>query len=83
MLQILEEIRADQKLAHSVQWSDGNKIRDGVLKRASEEMIQHAAEFTVSEDQVAEKVAEMINTPGRDTWSRSLASLPFSTDNVV
>ncbi|PLB42343.1 questin oxidase family protein [Aspergillus candidus] len=63
MLQILEEIRANQKLANSVHWSDGNKIRDGVLKRASEEMIQHAAEFTVSEDQVTEKVAEMINVP--------------------
>lgn len=75
MLQILEEIRANQKLANSVHWSDGNKIRDGVLKRASEEMIQHAAEFTVSEDQVTEKVAEMINVPGRDTLNQSFASL--------
>lgn len=75
MLQILEEMRADQTLAHSVHWPDGNKIRDGVLKRASEEMIRHAAEFTVSEDQVGERIAEMINVPGRNTPNQRFVSL--------
>ncbi|KAE8150168.1 hypothetical protein BDV25DRAFT_154887 [Aspergillus avenaceus] len=62
MLQILEEIRADTKLATSAHWEDSNKMRDGILVRAPDEMIKHAAEFTVSEDQLEEKLAEIINT---------------------
>ncbi|GAA88254.1 hypothetical protein ASPFODRAFT_143603 [Aspergillus luchuensis CBS 106.47] len=62
MLQILEEIRADEKLARSAQYDDGQRMRNGVLKRAPDEMIKYAAEFTVSVDQVEEKTAEIINT---------------------
>lgn len=64
MLQILEEIRADEKLARSAQYDDGQRMRNGVLKRAPDEMIKYAAEFTVSVDQVEEKTAEIINTVG-------------------
>lgn len=67
LLEILQEIRADTKVVNSVQWPDGNKIRDGVLKRAPDEMIEHAAKFTVSPDQLEEKLAEMINTVGKDS----------------
>ncbi|RAL09166.1 questin oxidase family protein [Aspergillus homomorphus CBS 101889] len=62
MLEILDEIRKDEKLAKSVRWEDGNKMRDGVLARAGEEMLKYAAEYTVSAEQLEEKVAEMINT---------------------
>ncbi|KAL2801770.1 hypothetical protein BJX63DRAFT_416651 [Aspergillus granulosus] len=62
MLQLLEEARADQKLARSAHWDDGNKLRDGVLKRAPEEMINIASQYTVSEEQMQEKFAEMVNT---------------------
>ncbi|KAL2851188.1 hypothetical protein BJY01DRAFT_209318 [Aspergillus pseudoustus] len=62
MLQLLEEARATPKLASSAHWEDGNKLRDGVLKRAPEEMISVASQYTVSEDQIQEKFAEMVNT---------------------
>ncbi|GIC90050.1 questin oxidase family protein [Aspergillus udagawae] len=61
MLQILNEIRADKNLAESVKWEDGNKIRDGVMKRAPDQMIQYAAQFSVSAEQMEEKLAELLN----------------------
>lgn len=71
MLQILEEIRADPKLAGSVHWSDGNKIREGVLTRAFEEMVKYASRFTVSADQLEEKAVETINVVGEEPLSPS------------
>ena len=69
MLQLLEEAAADKKLAHSASWADGNKLQDGVLKQAPEEMIKYAAQFTVSEEQMQEKFAETVDTSGKQsTW---------------
>ncbi|KAE8392633.1 hypothetical protein BDV23DRAFT_150778 [Aspergillus alliaceus] len=62
MQHILEEIRNDRKLANSAHWEDGNRMRDGVLARAPDEMIKYAAEFTVSKDQLEEKLVEIIDT---------------------
>ncbi|GKZ19674.1 hypothetical protein AbraIFM66951_003702 [Aspergillus brasiliensis] len=62
MLQILEEIRADEKLARSAQYDDSHRMKTGVLKRAPDEMIKYAAEFTVPVDRIEEKAAEIINT---------------------
>ncbi|CAG7923159.1 unnamed protein product [Penicillium olsonii] len=62
LLQLLNEIRADKALVESVQWKDENKIRDGVLTRAPGAMLTYAAQYTVSEDQVDERLADMINT---------------------
>ena len=59
--QLLSEIRADKKLSSSAHWPDGNKIRDGIMKRAPDEMLAYAAQYVVSEDQLEEKTAEMIN----------------------
>ena len=64
MLQILEEICADEKLARSARWEDSGRMENWVLKRAPEEMIRYAAQFTVSEEQIEEKTAEIINTVG-------------------
>ncbi|KAJ5873308.1 hypothetical protein N7455_003851 [Penicillium solitum] len=61
-LQLINEMRADKALVESVQWSDSNKIMDGVLHRAPEQMLKYASQFTVSEDQVEERLADMINT---------------------
>ncbi|KAI9368464.1 hypothetical protein BJX61DRAFT_523826 [Aspergillus egyptiacus] len=61
MLQLLEEARSDPKLASSAHWEDGNKLRDGVLKRAPDEMIKYASQYTVSEDQMHEKFAEIVD----------------------
>ncbi|KAK9321318.1 hypothetical protein V1517DRAFT_326703 [Lipomyces orientalis] len=59
--QLLGEIRGNEKLVNSVQWSDSNKIRDGILKRAPDEMLRYASQYTVSADHLEEKLAEMIN----------------------
>ncbi|KAL4806396.1 hypothetical protein BDV18DRAFT_160464 [Aspergillus unguis] len=61
LMQLLEEARANTKLASSVHFEDGNKLRDGVLKRAPEEMIEIAKQYTVSEEQIEQKVQEMID----------------------
>ncbi|KAL4980873.1 hypothetical protein BDW66DRAFT_123393, partial [Aspergillus desertorum] len=61
MLQLLEEARANTKLASSVRFEDGNKLRDGVLKRAGEEMIEIAAQYRVPEEQMAQKYAEVVD----------------------
>lgn len=60
--QLIDEIRADKKLSMAAHWEDGNKIRDGILVRAPDEMISYAKQWTVSEDQLEEKTAEMITT---------------------
>ncbi|OQE24965.1 hypothetical protein PENFLA_c009G11039 [Penicillium flavigenum] len=62
LLQLINEMRADKALVQSVQWSDSNKIKDGVLHRAPEQMLKYASQFTVSEDQMEERLADMINT---------------------
>jgi len=64
MVSILDEIRADDKLSTAAHWDDGNKIRDGILKRAPDEMIKYASQWTVGSGQVEEKTAEMINAAG-------------------
>ncbi|KAK4868734.1 hypothetical protein LT330_006936 [Penicillium expansum] len=76
--QLINEMRADTALVKSVQWADGNKIKDGVLHRAPEQMLKYASQFTVSEDQMEERLAGMINTvvyytsaaqrPTREMW---------------
>ncbi|KAJ5947597.1 hypothetical protein N7466_000612 [Penicillium verhagenii] len=62
LLQLLNEIQRDNTLKSSVKFSDSNKFRDGVLHRAPKEMLQYAAQYTVSEEQIPERVADMINT---------------------
>lgn len=59
--QLIDEIRADKKLSMAAHWEDGNKIRDGILVRAPDEMISYAKKWTVSPSQLEEKTAEMIN----------------------
>jgi hypothetical protein len=62
--QILEECKNDEKIRSSAQFGDGNKIRDGILKRAPEEMIKAATQYTVKEDELEERNAEMVNAAG-------------------
>lgn len=61
LVQLLQEIRADEKLSTSAHWADGNKIRDGILARAPDEMIKYASQYVALEDKLSEKTAEMIN----------------------
>ncbi|KAF2733376.1 hypothetical protein EJ04DRAFT_605640 [Polyplosphaeria fusca] len=61
LAQLLSAIHADTQLTASTSWTDGNKLRDGVLARAPDAMIAHARHFVVPESQLEEKTAEMIN----------------------
>lgn len=65
LLQLLNEIRTDEKLAHSTKFTDGNKILEGPLRRAGDQMMKYASQYTVSEDQIQERVVDMINTVGQ------------------
>ena len=61
VLQLLEEIKANEKITAAVRWEDGNKIRDGLLKRAPEDIIKAVSQYTVREEELEEKTAEHIN----------------------
>lgn len=57
--ELLEDVHADKKLSTAAEWDDANKIRDGILARAPQEMLKYAAQFKVQPNQLAEKTAEM------------------------
>ena len=65
LLQLLNEIRADAKLKESVKYTDPSNIADGVLTRAPQEMLKYASQYTVSADQVDERLVDLINTAGK------------------
>ena len=60
-MDLLEQIRADDKLATSAHWGDANKVRDGILVRAPDEMIRVASKWLVTPDTPERKTAEMTN----------------------
>ena len=62
---LLDKIRADKKLSSAAHWTDGNKIRDGILVRAKDEMIEYASQWSVSADDLEEKTAEMTNADSK------------------
>lgn len=68
LVQLLDEMQQDQKLVASPNWKDGNKIRDGVLARAPDEMIKYASQYTVRPEDLEEKTAEMINASS-EPWT--------------
>ena len=59
--ELMDEIRNNKKLVESPHWEDGNKIRDGVLKRAPEEMINIAKQWTIAPKELEKKTMEMAN----------------------
>lgn len=61
LVDILDDIYADKKLSGAAHWEDDNKIRDGVLARAKDEMMKYASQWTVKPEELEEKTAEMIN----------------------
>jgi hypothetical protein len=61
IVELLDEIHADEKLRNAPRWSDPNKIRDGILARAGDRMIHHASQFHVKPDDLERKTAEHIN----------------------
>jgi hypothetical protein len=67
IVQLLEEAKNDEKLRNAAHWEDGNKIREGILKRAPDEMIKLASQYTIEEDELDMKTAEMINAAGESS----------------
>ena len=65
LVELLDEIRADKRLSTAAHWDDGNKMRDGILKRAPEEMIKYASQWNVEASHLEEKTAEMINAASK------------------
>lgn len=65
MIQLIDEVRANETIRHAPKWSDfGHKMRDGVIGRAGEEMQSIAAQFRVQRDEkdLERRTAEMIST---------------------
>ncbi|RAL66339.1 hypothetical protein DID88_006008 [Monilinia fructigena] len=60
--QLLDEIRADKKLSTAAEWEDGNKIQDGILERAPDEMVKYASQWTVGQGNLEAKTAQMANS---------------------
>jgi len=70
IVQLLEEVKNDEELSNAAHWEDGNKIRDGVMKRALEKLVRVASQYTIREDDdLKEKTAEMINAAGKSANS--------------
>jgi hypothetical protein len=62
IVKLLEECKNNEKVSKAAHWEDGNKIREGILKRAPDEMIAIASQYTLSEeDSLEEATAEMVN----------------------
>ncbi|MCJ1380737.1 hypothetical protein MMC17_003845 [Xylographa soralifera] len=61
LVELQDNIRADKKLSSAAHWDDDNKIRDGILVRAKDEMIKYASQWTVKPEELEEKTAEMYN----------------------
>jgi len=61
ILGLLGSIRNNKALTHSAHNEDENKIRDGVLKRAGDQMIHLASQVKVRPEEVEERTAEMFN----------------------
>ena len=61
IVELLDEIHDDEELKHAPKWSDGNKVRDGIIGRAAERMVHYAAQINYKPSDLMEKTAEMTN----------------------
>ncbi|KAF4978016.1 hypothetical protein FZEAL_5541 [Fusarium zealandicum] len=62
ILGLFEDANKDEKLKPSAHWEDPQRIFDGVLGRAKDEMIDLAARVKVEENELEERTAEMMHT---------------------
>lgn len=61
LVELLDAIKADEKVSNAAHWDDDNKLRDGIIARASKEIISYCSQYTVEADKLEEKTAEMAN----------------------
>lgn len=80
LLGLLDDIKADPKLHAAVDWLEENKIRDGVLKNAPDEMIHYAKQWTVSPGELEKKTAEMISA---DAYFAATAQHPPKQASII
>ncbi|KAM0721838.1 hypothetical protein Q7P37_002763 [Cladosporium fusiforme] len=59
--ELLDDIRNDKEIYDAPKFKDGNKLRDGILARAGDQMVSHASQFHIKPSELEEKTAEMIN----------------------
>jgi hypothetical protein len=62
IISLYEEVRANDKLAHAAQMKDSNKVRDGVLVRARDEMMNLVTRVKVRPEDLHSKTVEMFNS---------------------
>lgn len=65
LMEIMEEMRADQKVRNASAHGDTDLFEDGILKRAGTDVIGYCSQWAVSEDQIHDKFMEMINTASK------------------
>jgi hypothetical protein len=63
LIEIMEDMRKDERVMAAPQWSNFNKLLD-VIANVPDALIKYASQFTVTEDQLDEKVAELMETSG-------------------
>jgi Questin oxidase-like len=69
LFDLIKEIQANEKIINAPHWEDGNKIRDGLLARAPDEMIDLTSQWKVKADELEKKTAEMISAAAYFTGS--------------
>lgn len=65
LVNLLDKVRADKKMSAAARWEDDNKVRDGIIARAKDEIVEYASRWRVEPDQLEEATAEMINACGK------------------
>jgi hypothetical protein len=62
IMQIMKEMRTDELVRNGSAHGDTDAFGDGILTRARERVIHYCSKWSVPEDKIPEKLAEMINT---------------------
>lgn len=65
IMQIMREMSAEQAIENASVHGDTDVFAKGILQRAAELVVQHCSKWTVSSDEIPEKLAEMINTASK------------------
>ncbi|KAI5358860.1 putative questin oxidase [Septoria linicola] len=61
IVELLDEIHANKDIRESVKWSDGNKIRDGLLTRSPQPLVSLLSQVHITPSTLSLKTAEMTN----------------------
>ncbi|KAI1176133.1 HypA protein [Nemania sp. FL0916] len=59
---LFDEVAADAKVGTAARWSDENKVHDGVLGRAFDDLVRIAGKVRVKPEELDARTAEMYNT---------------------